>query len=119
MDHAALRAVLAALGIGIGLGMLYLVRRDRLHGSYAVYWVFISGCIVTFGLFPRLIDTIGGALGVSYPPILLVIVALLLGFVKMLMSDLDHTRQMRKLRFLAQRIAILEHEVRKKNDPKP
>lgn len=108
----ALRAVLAALGIGIGLGMLYLVRRDRLHGSYAIWWVFVSAAVVAFGIFPGLIDWIGVRLGVAYPPILLVVVALLMLLVKMLTGDLDRTRQMRKLRYLAQRMAILEHEVR-------
>ncbi|HET9484316.1 MAG TPA: DUF2304 domain-containing protein [Xanthomonadales bacterium] len=108
----ALRAVLAALGIGIGLGMLYLVRRDRLHGSYAIWWVVVSACVVAFGIFPGMIDWIGVRLGVAYPPILLVVVALLMLLVKMLTGDLDRTRQMRKLRYLAQRIAILEHEVR-------
>ena len=109
----ALRALLAALGIGIGLGMLFLVRRDRLHGTYAIWWVFVAAAVVVFGIFPGLVDWIGASLGVSYPPILLVVVAVLMILVKMLTGDLDRTRQMRKLRFLAQRIAILEHEVRR------
>jgi hypothetical protein len=107
-----LRAVLAGLGIGIGLGMLYLVRRDRLHGSYAIWWVFVSLAVLLFGIFPNLVDWIGVRLGVAYPPILLVVVAMLMLLVKILTGDLDRTRQMRKLRFLAQRMAILEHEVR-------
>ena len=112
MSGWMLRSVLALLGIGIGLGMLYLVRRDRLHGSYAIWWVAVSAAVVVFGIFPQLIDWVGVRLGVAYPPILLVIVAMLMLLVKMLTSDLDRTRQMRKLRFLAQRMAILEHEVR-------
>ena len=107
-----LRAVLAGLGIGVGLAMLYLVRRDRLHGSYAIWWVFVSFGVVAFGIFPNMIDWIGARLGVAYPPILLVVVALLMLLVKILTGDLDRTRQMRKLRYLAQRMAILEHEVR-------
>ena len=111
----ALRALLAGLGIGIGLGMLYLVRRDRLHGSYAIWWVVVAAAVVAFGIFPGLVDWIGVRIGVAYPPILLVVVALLMMLVKMLTGDLDRTRQMRKLRFLAQRIAILEHEVRRED----
>ena len=116
MSGWMLRTLLALLGIGIGLGMLYLVRRDRLHGSYAIWWVVVSACVVVFGIFPQLIDWVGVRLGVAYPPILLVIVAMLMVLVKMLTSDLDRTRQMRKLRFLAQRMAILEHEVRDRSD---
>lgn len=116
MSGWMLRSVLALLGIGIGLGMLYLVRRDRLHGSYAIWWVVVSAAVVVFGIFPQLIDWVGVRLGVAYPPILLVIVAMLMLLVKMLTSDLDRTRQMRKLRFLAQRMAILEHEVRDRRE---
>ena len=116
MSGWMLRTLLASLGIGIGLGMLYLVRRDRLHGSYAIWWVLVSACVVVFGIFPNLIDWVGVKLGVAYPPILLVIVAMLMVLVKMLTADLDRTRQMRKLRFLAQRMAILEHEVRDRRD---
>ena len=110
-----LKSLLAGLGIAFGLGMMYLVRRDRLHGSYGVWWIAIALCIVTFGLWPELIDWIGARLGVGYPPILLVVVALLLMFAKQLLGDLDRTRQLRKIRYLAQRMAILEHEIRKRD----
>ena len=110
-----LKSLLAGLGIVFGLGMLYLVRRDRLHGSYGVWWVVIASAIVTFGIFPELIDWIGSRLGVSYPPILAVIVALLLVMLKLLLNDVDRTRQLRKIRFLAQRMAILEHEIRQRD----
>jgi len=107
-----LRVILALLGLGIGFLMVYLVRRDRLHGIHAVWWIAVSTCVIVFGMFPRVIDWIGTLLGVSYPPILLVIVTLLLVLVKLLTIDLDRTRHDRKLRYLAQRIAILEHEVK-------
>lgn len=103
----------AVLGLIIGAAMVYLVRRDRLHGSYAIWWFSVAVCVVAFGLFPRLIDRLGVALGVSYPPILIVVVALLLMLLKLLTGDLDRSRQLRKLRYLAQRIAILEHEIRR------
>lgn len=108
-----LRVVLALLGLGIGFLMVYLVRRDRLHGNYAVWWISVSACVIVFGMFPRVIDWIGTLLGVSYPPILLVVVALLLVLVKLLTNDLDRTRHKRKLRYLAQRIAILEHDIKR------
>ena len=110
-----LKSVLAGLGIVFGLGMLYLVRRDRLHGSYGVWWIIIALSVVTFGLWPNLIDWIGARMGVGYPPILLVVVTLLLVLGKQLLGDLDRTRQLRKIRYLAQRMAILEHEVRKRD----
>lgn len=108
-----LRVVLALLGLGIGFLMVYLVRRERLHGNYAAWWISVSTCVIVFGMFPRVIDWIGALLGVRYPPILLVVVALLLVLVKLLTNDLDRTRHKRKLRYLAQRIAILEHDLKR------
>ena len=52
MSGWMLRTLLALLGIGIGLGMLYLVRRDRLHGSYAIWWVVVSASVVVLGILP-------------------------------------------------------------------
>jgi len=60
-----LKSLLAGLGIAFGLGMMYLVRRDRLHGSYGVWWIVMSIAILTFGIFPGLIDWIGAWLGVG------------------------------------------------------
>ena len=97
-----------AIGLVVAVVILVLVRRDRLHASYAVWWFLLAGVILVLAIVPGIVDYVANKLGVHYPPIFLVVVALLLVFVKMLTMDISRSRQERKLRRLAQRLAIFE-----------
>jgi len=96
------------LAIGIGLMIIVLVRRDRMHGAYAVWWAFVAIAVMLLGLFPGLVDRIGRELGVIYPPMLILVVAICLLFLKVLTMDIERSRQETQLRHLAQRLAVLE-----------
>ena len=96
------------LGIAIALIILFLVRRDHLHGPYAIWWIGVAATVVVLGLFPRFFDYLSIYLGVRYPPILAIILSLGIILVKMLTMDLERSRQERLIRRLAQRLAILE-----------
>ncbi|MCF7977521.1 MAG: DUF2304 domain-containing protein [Chromatiaceae bacterium] len=102
-----------SLGIGLALAItiLWLVRRSHLHGPYALWWVGIAFVVVGLGFFPKSFDLLAGQLGVSYPPILAVVLGFSLLLVKMLTMDLERSRQERRIRRLAQRMAILEAEL--------
>ena len=102
--------ITALIAIAIVAKILFLIRRDALHVRYSIWWLVVAGMILASGLFPRLVDIIGSKVGVSYPPILAVAVALGLIFVKMLTMDLDRSVQERKIRRLTQRLAMLESE---------
>jgi hypothetical protein len=102
-----------ALGLIIGGMILWLVRRDHLHGPYAIWWIGAAGSVVLAGLWPRLFDVIALFLGVSYPPILAVVLGFGLLLLKMLTMDIERSRQERKLRRLAQRLAMLEADCHK------
>jgi hypothetical protein len=100
----------AALGIAITTVMLYLIRRDQLHSKHAVWWFFVALLVAIFGIFPRLSDAVASFLGVSYPPILLVVVGVGLILVKMLTMDLAQSSLEAKLHRLSQQLALLENE---------
>ncbi|WP_035256468.1 DUF2304 domain-containing protein [Desulfatirhabdium butyrativorans] len=102
-----------ALGGFVAIGILILVRRNHLVVSHAVWWLFVAGCSVLIGVFPRLMDWIAERIGVHYPPIFIVAVVVAGMLIKMLTMDLQLAVNERKIRSLAQRIAILEHELRK------
>ena len=111
-----------AIGLVVALVILILVRRDRLHASYAVWWLLLAGAILILAIVPGIIDHVARKVGVNYPPIFVVVVGVLLIFVKMLTMDIARSRQERKLRRLAQRLAILEgsaeeHPVEQQTDP--
>lgn len=98
----------AAIGTLLCLAILYLVRRDRMQVRYALWWFAVAGGAFILGVFPGLVDKLGKALGIHYPPILAVIVALALLLIKSLTQDLDRCRREQNMRRLAQRLAMLE-----------
>jgi len=100
-----------AIGLAVALMILWLVRRDRLHGSYAFWWIGAAAAIVFLGFWPQAFDAVAGYLGISYPPILAVVLGFVLLLLKVLTMDLDRSRQERAIRRLTQRLALLDSEV--------
>ena len=96
------------IGIGLAIGILYLVRRDHIYIRQAVFWISVAFFSLVFGLWPFLIDAVGSLLGVAYPPTLLFLVAIVVLVVKALLGDIALTKVQRDLRRLNQRIALLE-----------
>lgn len=100
------------LAIGMAVLIIWLIRKDRLPVSHSLWWLFVSGLIALLGLFPALIDWTAGLVGVSYPPSLLFMLAILALLIKVLLEDLEVSTNRRRLLRLAQKTAILEQEVR-------
>jgi hypothetical protein len=96
------------MGVGLAVGILYLVRRDHIYIRQGLFWIFIAFFSLVFGIWPYLIDLLGGALGVAYPPTLLLLVAIIVLILKALIGDMALTKVRRDLRRLNQRMALLE-----------
>ena len=105
----------AGIGFVIGVTILYLIRKNHLHSGYALWWFLSAASIMVLGSFPRLVDKVGHFLGVSYPPILLIIFAVCIIMIKILTMDIERTKQEQKLRRLVQRLALLE-EIKEKRE---
>lgn len=104
----AYQVTAALIGLSIGGLILWLVRKNHLHGPYAIWWILVAVGVIALGLFPQVVNPVAKWLGVSYPPILAIVLALAALLVKVLTMDLERTRQEVMLRRLAQRLAILE-----------
>jgi hypothetical protein len=104
----AYQVTVALIGLSIGGLILWLVRKSHLHGPYAIWWILVALGVMLLGLFPQVVNPAANWLGVSYPPVLAIVLALAALLVKVLTMDLERTRQEVMLRRLAQRIAILE-----------
>jgi hypothetical protein len=98
------------MGIGLAIGILYLVRRDHIYIRQGLFWIFIAFVSLLFGIWPYLIDTIGRTLDIAYPPTLLLLVAIMVLIVKALLGDIALTKVRRDVRRLNQRMALLEAE---------
>jgi hypothetical protein len=64
-----------------------------------------------FGLWPGLIDQVAALAGISYPPALLLLVAIIVLLVKSLHGDIVNSRIERQVRRLNQRVALFELEL--------
>lgn len=106
-----------AIGVSLAAIILLLVRRDHLHGPYAIWWIGAAATVAVLGLFPRLFDVLAAMLGVSYPPVLAIVLGFGLLLVKILTMDVERSRQERLIRRLAQRLAMLEAQAPAKRDP--
>jgi hypothetical protein len=112
----------ALIGILMAGAILYLVRRDHLHGSYALWWLAVAAAALLLGIFPQVIDWLGRATGIYYPPVLPIIIGLGMILLRMLKMDIDRSRSERQLRRLTQKLGILEQElaqVREAQKPAP
>jgi hypothetical protein len=105
-----------AIGVSLAIVILFLVRRDHLHGPYAVWWIGAAATIALLGFFPRLFDVLALKLGISYPPILAIVLGFSMLVVKILTMDLERSRQERLIRRLAQRLAMLEAQAPERSD---
>ena len=99
------------IGLALAAAILILVRRAHLHGPHALWWLTLAAGIIFLGIWPRLTDLIAPYLGVSYPPIVAVLLGLGLMLVKMMSMDLQRSRQEQRIRRLAQRLAMLEADL--------
>jgi hypothetical protein len=98
----------AILGLSLALLILYLLRRDHLYLGDALFWLITAGLSVAFALLPSLVDVVGVAAGVAYPPALILAVVCVALTIKALLSDLALTELRRDVRRLNQRIALLD-----------
>ncbi len=91
-----------------------LIRRDSILMGAAFRWFAIAIGTLILGIYPQLSDLAAGFLGVSYPPILPVTIACLLLMVKVLLGDIERAKTQVKLDRLAQRLAMIELDIKQK-----
>lgn len=101
----------ALLGLALAGSILYLVRRDHLHGPYALWWLIVAAATLVLGFVPRTIDWLAHLTGIAYPPVLPIILGLSLILLRLLQLDIERSRQERQIRRLNQKLAILEEEL--------
>ena len=102
----------SSLGICTAIFILWLIRRDHLHIKYALWWFCVAIASALLGVFPKIIDQLSSVIGISYPPILAVTFAISFILIKMLLTDIEQSKQQLKIIQLTQRLGILELELK-------
>lgn len=112
----AIFPIAAVLGLGLTAGIVVLVRRDHLYIRDGLFWLAVAAFSLLFGLWPGLIDHVGGLVGVSYPPALLFLIAIVVLVLRSLLIDLALTGLRREVRRLNQRLALMQAEAEEGKD---
>ena len=116
---ASLETTTTLLGVGLAVVILYLVRRDHLYLLHGLFWVVVAVFAAVLGAWPGLIDGLAKVVGISYPPALRLLLAVVLLLIKALHADMVNTRIERDVRRLNQRLALLEAEFRAADQSSP
>lgn len=101
----------AIIGLVIAGLIVWLIRRDHLQGKYGVWWLTVATGFAVIGVAPTLVDSIAIRLGISYPPILVVILGMGFLVIKLIIMDIERSKSIVRLERLAQELAILELEL--------
>ncbi len=108
--------ITSIIGIVTAMIIVILIRRDHLHVRYGLWWMTVAIVFALLGLFPALFDSFAKYVGVAYPPILALTVATVILVIKILVMDIERSRNAIRLQRLTQRIALLESDLREMQD---
>jgi hypothetical protein len=104
------RVVAFAAALVVVAATIELIRRRKLREEYAMLWIAASAGLLVLGLFPQIIWHVSRALGVYY---LTLMVILAFGFLALVVIHFAVviTRMGEDSRQMAQRMAMLQHEL--------
>ena len=107
----SLYSTTALMGLGLAGAIMWLLRRDHLHLSHGLFWLGVAMLAAVLGIWPGIMDTVAYQTGVSYPPALLLLIAVIVLLIKALHADILNTRIERQVKRLNQRLTMVEVEV--------
>ncbi|MFC3195485.1 DUF2304 domain-containing protein [Marinicella sediminis] len=103
------------IGAFLSLTILYLVRKGKMHGPYATWWLTVATVAIILSIFPQLMDWMAARLGVTYAPSLIMVLAISMILLRMLTMDMALTRKEQKIRRLTQKLAMLEDKINRRD----
>lgn len=115
---------LASYLLGIGASLLVLgfaveqLRRRRMRERHAVWWFAAGLLALAASIFPRSLDWLASAIGISLPVNLVFFTSIAILFLVSLQHSAELTTLESKTRTLAERIALLELRLKSVEDEK-
>ena len=92
--------------------IFWLLRLHQLRSKYALLWLGIGIVLVPLAIFPSVLDTVAGWLGVQYPPTAVAFLALGFLFFVVVHFSWELSRVESRIRTLAEEIALLRADAR-------
>jgi hypothetical protein len=95
------------------LTVVELVRRRKLVEEYSLVWIAGAFALLGLSIWRHVLDQAAGLLGVYYPPSLLLMLLIVMGFVALLWFSVVLSRQRQQIDRLIEQTSILEAELRR------
>jgi len=105
MDWRA-RLFFILLGVSVLLFVINLVRTKKLKEEYALLWLFMAATLVLAPLLIDVIDTISFAIGITYPPALIIVLALICFALIFFQMSVTISRFSEQIKSLSQELAL-------------
>jgi len=89
------------------LFVLRLVRRRALRAKYSLLWLAVGAILMVTAVFPGLVDHAAETLGISYPPAVYLMIAIVFLLIVVMHFSWELSRLEERTRTLAEEIALL------------
>lgn len=96
-----------------------LLRRGKMRERHAVWWLVFGLLALVGGIFPSLLEELASLTGVELPVNLVFFVAISVAFLVFLQHSSELTKLEAKTRTLAERVSLLELELRRLRGENP
>lgn len=105
MDWRA-RFLFILLGISVLIFVTNLVRTKKLKEEYALLWLFMAVTLVVAPVLIDVIDTVSFAIGITYPPAFIIVIALICFALIFFQMSVTISRFSEQIKSLSQDLAI-------------
>lgn len=105
-----LRIIIIVGSILVLIGIINMVRRENLDLKYVLSWILIDMAVMTMGIYPKIIEVVSHTMGVGLPVNALFFIGILFTLIIVYSLTVAQSRNSKKVKKLAQRIALYEYE---------
>src|SRR3954447_23192103 len=109
---ARIQVVAIVVASGLLLGILELVRQRRLLERYAIVWLLAAVVLLALAIWRDLLTDLASLIGIAYPPNALFFIAFGAILLLLLHFSIAVSRLHDQSKVLAQRVALLEEQMR-------
>lgn len=106
-----LSVITSLTGLALLACILELLRRHQLKEKYAALWLAVGSAVVPLGLFPWMLDSVAGSVGIKSGVSLVLFAGIVLLLLVCLHLSWESSRLEEKTRTLAEEIALLRTEI--------
>ena len=95
------------------LGVLELIRRQKIKEAYALLWIIFGGIFITLSFWKRGLDFFASIAGIYYPPALLFLILIVAEILILINYSIVISSNNDKIKNLTQEISLLKNELEK------